>query len=257
MASGSAIASILSRDRYVVLIALAVIAILAWWYLIDMARGMDAMAGSEGMMQIQPWGPRYFTMMFVMWAVMMVGMMVPSAAPMILLYATVVRRQEKMAPYVSTCAFVAGYLLVWTGFSLVATVLQWLLSEASLLSPMMVSTSPVLGAGLLIAAGVYQLTPWKNACLSHCRSPLEFVMRHWRKGRAGALRMGTEHGIFCLGCCWLLMGILFFGGVMNILWIAAITIFVLLEKVIPKPSLARYTSSGGLILLAVFVLLRT
>ena len=184
-------------------------------------------------MQIRAWTPRYFAMMFLMWAIMMVGMMVPSAAPMVLVYASFVRKNEGATPYLSTGAFLGGYLLVWSAFSLVATTLQWGLDTAALLSPMIVSTSPWLGAGLLIGAGVFQLTPWKNACLVRCRNPLQFFMQHWRKGTFGALRMGLEHGAFCIGCCWLLMGLLFFGGVMNLLWIAVITAFVLLEKIVP------------------------
>jgi len=223
--------------------AIAGITALSWLYLIDMARdmgagmgaGMGEMGGmSMGMMGLQPWTPAHFGMMFAMWAIMMVGMMLPSATPTTLVYTAVARKAEREGtPVAPVSAFVLGYLFMWTLFSLGATVAQWGLEEAALLSPMMVSTSPALGGALLVGAGIYQLTPWKDACLEHCRSPAHFIAEHWRPGTAGAFRMGVEHGAFCLGCCWVLMGLLFFGGVMNLLWIAAITLFVLIEKVMP------------------------
>jgi predicted metal-binding membrane protein len=140
------------------------------------------------------------------------------------------RQGSRLAP---VAAFVSGYIAMWTLFSAGATITQWLLDKAALLSPMMVANSPLLGAGLLIGAGVYQLTPYKDACLRRCRSPVHFISEHWRPGTAGAFRMGFEHGAYCLGCCWVLMGLLFFGGVMSLLWIAGITFFVLIEKVMP------------------------
>ena len=220
----------------------------------DMGSAMPVDSGSDDakpmamdMMQIQAWTPAYFAMMFLMWAIMMVGMMVPSAAPMLLTYTGFIRNQDGASPYRSAAAFLGGYLFVWTAFSLAATTLQWGLDTAALLSPMMVSTSPWLGAGLLIAAGIFQLTPWKDACLVHCRSPLQFFMQHWRKGTSGAFQMGLHHGAFCLGCCWLLMGLLFLGGVMNLLWIAAITAFVLLEKVAPLGPAAGKVSGALMI----------
>jgi predicted metal-binding membrane protein len=165
---------------------------------------------------------------------MMVGMMLPSATPATLVYTAVARKAAREGtPVAPVAAFVLGYLTMWTLFSAGATVAQWGLERAALLSPMLVSNSAVLGGALLVAAGAYQLTPWKDACLEHCRSPAHFVAQHWRPGTGGALRMGMEHGAYCLGCCWVLMGLLFFGGVMNLLWIAAIALFVLLEKVLP------------------------
>ena len=280
---------ILRRDRAVVATALTLITALSWIYLVDMAIDMgmfvsgeadSAMEGSgtkgEGSKSkskagvvarmaesmegggtaiagISSWSLDYFVMMFLMWAIMMVGMMVPTAAPMILIYAQFARNRQRAGPLVSTGAFVTGYLIVWTGFSLAATIAQWGLDEAALLSPMMVSTSPWLGAGLLIAAGVFQLTPWKNACLAHCRTPFQFFTEHWRIGRLGALRMGLHHGWYCLGCCWALMLLLFFGGVMNLLWIAAITVFVLLEKVLPRGPIAGRVSGVAMIALGVVV----
>ena len=211
---------------------------LSWVYLVVMALGMDDMPGGDmpmsGMVKIHAWTPMDFLLMFLMWAVMMVGMMVPTAVPMTLIYAAVARKAERQGtPLAPPSTFVAGYIAMWTLFSVGATAAQWGLDEAALLSPMMVSTSPTLGAGLLIAAGLYQLTPFKNACLEHCRGPADFFMQHWRNGPGGAFRTGLVHGAYCLGCCWVLMGLLFVGGVMNLLWIGTITFFVLLEKVLP------------------------
>ena len=186
------------------------------------------------MMRMRAWTLGEFLMMFWMWVVMMVAMMVPSVAPMILLHAKVGRSARADGhPAASTGAFAGGYLLAWAGFSFVATLLQWILERTALLSPMMVSASPLLGGLILCLAGAYQFTSLKQACLKHCRAPIQFLSHHWRPGSAGALRMGIEHGAFCIGCCWALMGLLFFGGVMNFLWIVGIAIFVLLEKVLP------------------------
>jgi predicted metal-binding membrane protein len=240
------------RDRIAVLTGLSGVTLVAWAYLIRMAMQMDAMAvdgvaatqgavgmsmgsgGMAGMAALRAWSGFDFVLMFAMWAVMMVGMMVPTATPMTLLYAQVARKAARQGSTLApTAVFVAGYVAIWTLFSLGATLAQWGLDRAALLSPMMVTTSPVVGAGLLIAAGIYQLTPIKDTCLEHCRAPAHFMAAHWLPGVSGAFRMGMHHGAFCLGCCWLLMGLLFFGGVMNLLWIAAISLFVLLEKVIP------------------------
>ncbi len=184
---------------------------------------------------VHDWSAAHAAMMFAMWAVMMVGMMLPSAAPMTLVYAQVARKAEREGSVLPpTATFVAGYLLAWTAFSAAATAAQWALDEAALLSPMLVAESPRLGAALLVAAGAYQLTPWKNACLAHCRAPAHFFAEHFRPGRGGALRLGARHGLYCLGCCWALMALLFVGGVMNLIWIAAIALFVLAEKLVPR-----------------------
>jgi len=224
------------RDTLAVLFSLTSITVLAWVYLIDMANdmtGMD-MSSTMDMLSIRPWTGREFWFMFLMWAIMMVGMMVPTAIPMTLMYAAVARKaDERKTPIAPASIFITGYLIIWTVFSVAATTAQWALDQAALLSPMLITTSPTIGASLLIAAGVYQLTPFKQACLKKCRGPLHFLAHHWRPGNMGALRMGVDHGLFCLGCCWILMALLFVGGVMNLLWIATITIFVLLEKVIP------------------------
>jgi predicted metal-binding membrane protein len=253
MTDSSSLEGLLRRDRLVVLIGLGAITFLSWVYLFSLAADMGDMGGEMAMdmaaPRIEPWSAGDFWLMFVMWSVMMVAMMVPSAAPLVLVYARVHRRENEAGrPFASTGVFATGYLIAWTVFSLVATTLQWGLERAALLSPMMISTSRWLGAGLLLAAGVYQLTPLKHACLEHCRSPLSFITHHWRTGAMGALRMGIEHGLFCVGCCWFLMGLLFVGGVMNLLWVAVIAAFVLLEKVAPAGGLVARLS--GLLLLA-------
>jgi predicted metal-binding membrane protein len=225
---------------------------LAWVYLAWLAVQMGAMPASMGeavaMTQLKPWTALDFALMLLMWAVMMVGMMVPSAAPMILMYAMVARRgRARGQAMVPTGVFVSGYAVAWGAFSVGAVVLQWALEQAALLSPMMVSTSPILGGALLIAAGIYQWTPIKDACLRHCRTPIAFLMTAWRPGRLGAFRMGVEHGLYCVGCCWVLMGLLFFGGVMNLLWIAAIAAFVFAEKIAPMG--ARGGRLSGILLI--------
>jgi predicted metal-binding membrane protein len=165
---------------------------------------------------------------------MMVAMMAPTAAPMTLVYALVARKAASQDhPVAPTFVFVAGYLAVWGLFSVAVTAAQWSLDQLALLSPMMVSASPVFGSALLIGAGLYQLTPYKDACLAHCRAPAHFISQHWHGGSAGAFRMGLDLGAYCLGCCWILMGLLFVGGVMNLLWIAAVAAFILLEKTVP------------------------
>ena len=174
---------------------------------------------------------------------------------MVLLFATVNRkRREHEAPYVPSSVFLLGYLLVWTAFSAVATVMQWGLHNAALLSPMMVSTSPFLGGGLLVGAGIFQWTPLKKACLAHCRSPLHFLMEEWKEGRWGTLLMGVKHGTYCVGCCWVLMALLFVAGVMNLLWVAAITISVLVERVFPRGDLVGRIIGFVLVAAGAFVL---
>jgi len=236
--AGSATPPLPRSDRFAILAGLAGVTALSWVYLAVMAMDMKAMAMDDmpmdGMVSVHAWTTLDFLLMFLMWAVMMVGMMVPTAVPMTLIYAAIARKAERQGtPLAPTSAFVSGYIAIWTLFSVGATVAQWGLDQAALLSPMMVSQSPTLGAGLLIAAGLYQLTPFKNACLEHCRGPADFFTQNWRKGMGGAFRLGLVHGAYCLGCCWVLMGLLFFGGVMNLLWIATITFFVLLEKALP------------------------
>ena len=187
-----------------------------------------------------------------MWAVMMVAMMVPSAAPMTLVYAAVARKAAREDhPVAPTFVFVAGYVAIWALFSVAAAAAQLGLARLALLSPAMASASPVLGGGLLIGAGVYELTPYKSVCLGHCRAPAQFISQKWRRGFAGAFRMGLGLGTYCLGCCWILMGLLFVGGVMNLLWIAAIAAFILLEKTLPFAETGGRVVGAGLIVVGV------
>lgn len=228
--------SVLKRDRIIVLAGLACIAVLAWAYTVHEAwemNNMDVMACMG--MSARPWGVTELLLLFLMWTVMMAAMMIPSVSQVVLLYAGAVRQKGHTGGIAGlTGAFVLGYLASWTGFSLLAALAQFGLHEAALISPMMVSTSPILGGAILIAAGVFQWTPWKYACLNHCRSPLGFLMTEWRNGAGGAFVMGLRHGTYCVGCCWLLMAVLFVTGVMNILWVALIAAFVLIEKLAPS-----------------------
>jgi predicted metal-binding membrane protein len=232
---------IFKRDRIVVVAALAAITFLAWGYMAYEARAMyhTGICCCAGMNMSGPdtsaWNAATLIPLFLMWAEMMVAMMIPSAAPMILTFAMVQRkRREQERPFVPTAIFLLGYLLVWTTFSALAAIAQWILHAKALLSPLMVSTSPILGGILLIVAGIFQWTPLKNVCLTHCRSPLSFLMTGWREGKFGAFATGLKHGAYCTGCCWILMALLFVAGVMNIWWIAIIAVFVLVEKVAPK-----------------------
>ena len=225
----------LRRDRVVVVFGLIAVVILAWSYLLGGAgMSMHEMTGMRMAPQHPMWTPGYVAVVLVMWAVMMASMMLPIAAPMILLFGTIARRREAAGnTAVGAGVFGLGYILVWAAFSLVAVGLQFGLDQAALLSPMMNTTSALLAALVLMAAGLYQWTPLKQACLRRCRSPLEFLMTEWREGAQGALVMGLRHGAFCLGCCWMLMLLLFVGGIMNIAWVAGIALFVLVEKVAP------------------------
>jgi predicted metal-binding membrane protein len=215
----------------------------------QMSGGMgDAMSA---MATPASWDLAYGGIMVSMWWVMMIAMMVPSAAPMILLYAAVARRQREKGSDVllPTGAFAWGYVALWGFFSVIAAALQWGFEAAGILSPMMMnSTSLLFAAAILVAAGLYQLTPAKQACLRHCRGPIQFLMGHWRPGRWGAFRMGAEHGAYCLGCCWALMALLFFGGVMNLYWIAGLAVIVLLEKTIPAGDMVGKVTGGLLVL---------
>ena len=236
---------------------------LAWLYMIHEARAMvdTGVCHCMGMKMsgpdTKPWSGLELVPLFLMWVEMMVAMMIPSAAPMILTFAAVNRkRREQERPFVPTGIFLLGYLVVWAGFSALAAIAQWVLHATALLSPMMVSTSPILGGILLIAAGVFQWTPLKNSCLTHCRSPLSFLMTAWREGKQGAFVMGLRHGIFCLGCCWVLMTLLFVLGVMNLLWIGALAGFVLIEKLVPAGQWVGRLTGGLLVGWGAWLILR-
>jgi predicted metal-binding membrane protein len=231
----------LQRDRLVLLTALLWVLALAWGWLLSGAgmemspADMTAMAGMDGwLMRPAVWTPAYAAVIFAMWWVMMVAMMLPSATATLLLFARVNRKgKTARAPLLPTMLFSVGYLLTWGAFGLVATALQWGLESVRLLSPMLETTHKWLGACILIAAGLWQMTPVKTICLRHCRTPLSFLIARWRPSSFGALRMGIEHGVFCVGCCWFLMLLLFFGGVMNLYWIVGLALYVLVEKMVP------------------------
>jgi len=255
--------AVLRRDRLVVILAFTLLTALAWGYLLwlsaDMAMGgMDMsdfrmIPSGMGLMvpARAPWQATEFTFVFVMWAVMMVGLMTPSATPMVLMYARVGRHTAAQGtPFAATVWFVAGYFLVWLAFALLATLVQWALERTALLDAWMASTSNVLGGLLFLAAGTYQWTQLKKICLTQCQMPFAFVMGHggFRSDSPGALMLGLRHGAYCVGCCWALMALLLAGGVMNVLWIVLLALLILLEKVISFGRLIAHLA--GLVLIA-------
>jgi predicted metal-binding membrane protein len=243
-------------DKAFVIAGLVGVVACAWVYLVSASLDMyGRMHGAAAWMMEATWDATYFVLIFLMWVAMMVAMMLPSALPTILIFHRAVQNDQKVrSPHKHMFVFVAGYVLAWCGFSLVATLLQWSLAETALLSPMMVSASPWLGGAILLVAGVYQWTPFKNACLQNCRSPLGFLAEHWQPGMPGALRLGLHHGLHCVGCCWALMLLLFVGGVMSLLWIGAITAFVLVEKLVPYGAQGGRLSGLALVLAGAWVL---
>lgn len=223
------------RDRLVIFAGIAILMALAWAYTIRLAWNSASMPEALATANTAPWNAADFGFMFVMWAVMMVAMMLPSVTPTVLLFARMRQAREPNGrPYVSPAAFGSGYFLVWSGFSLAATIVNWMLHENGALSSMMGHVVSGTGGVLLIAAGAFQWTPLKHACLEHCRSPLGSLVTNWRNGALGATTMGIRHGIYCLGCCWMLMALLFVLGVMNLSWIAILAGVVLAEKVLPR-----------------------
>lgn len=232
--------------RLPIVATLVAVTVLCWLYLFAEAADMRAMGDMT--MAMPPKGAGDLVLLLVMWWIMMVGMMLPSEAPMILTFATVnARRRARAQPWVPTALFAAGYVLAWGGFSIAATLAQWALESVALVSPMAMSvTSTRLGGALFLVAGVYQLTPLKHACLVACRSPFDFVVNRWQDGALGASRMGFEHGLSCLGCCWVLMALLFVFGAMNLLWVAVLAVVVLVEKLLP---FGEWTARMGGVLL--------
>jgi predicted metal-binding membrane protein len=234
----------LLRARVAIWLALTAVTALSWLYVY---RQMGAMEGMADVADIAlpaanvSWTAADFALNLAIWWAMMPGMMLPSAAPMILTFATINRhKRQRGQPFVPTLVFTSGYLIAWGVFCIFATLADWGFERAALISPLTGRLTPILGAAVVTAAGIYQLTPLKSVCLTHCRSPLDFVFNHWRAGPAGALRMGVEHGLYCLGCCWFLMALLFAAGIMSLLWMAAITVFVFAEKLFPGgPWIAR------------------
>jgi predicted metal-binding membrane protein len=265
----------LRRDRLVVAASLGALCLLAWLFLLHLAARMATMEGMAARMMGMPVDDRVtallraavdpraaafadatvnFALVTLMWAVMMVAMMLPGATPTVLLFAAL---ERKRGPGIAgrVGPFVGGYVAVWAAFAVSAAAAQTLLAHAGLVSMHMAATSTILAGAIFVAAGVYELTPLKTRCLVHCRSPLDWIPRHMRPGRAGAFRMGAEHGAYCVGCCWVLMLLLFVGGVMNLVWVAAISAVVLAQKVVPGgPVVARLggiaLGLGGAVLMA-------
>ena len=242
--------TVLRRDRIVIILALTLLTALAWTYLLWLSADMGMGVGMGGMDMTgfrmipsgtglmipaqMPWRAMEFAFVFAMWTVMMVGMMTPSAMPMILMYARVGRETEPQAsPLSATVWFAAGYFLVWTAFALLATFVQWAFERTAVLDSAMASTSNVVGGLLFVAAGAYQWTQLKDVCLTQCQTPFAFLMRHggFRRDALGTLILGLRHGAYCVGCCWALMALLLVGGVMNVLWIVLLALVILLEKV--------------------------
>lgn len=243
----------LRHDRALVLSGLGVVVVLAWLYLwLGAGLGMEEMdmGGGAIMLMAPEWSWSYAGIVFVMWVVMMMAMMLPSAAPTILLVSGVARRRSAGARHAPLAAalFGLGYVALWGAFGLAATALQWALDRVGLLSDDMAVSAPYLAGLVLIAAGVYQWSGLKEACLAHCRSPLAFLLNHWRDGAWGAFTSGVGHGLFCLGCCWALMGLLFVGGLMNLAWIAGVAVLVLAEKTLPW-GIATRRLAGALLVL--------
>jgi predicted metal-binding membrane protein len=267
MDKATVIERVLRRDRLVVLGGLLAIVVLAWLFVLQGA-GTGMSVGAMTTWQFpppvvplanEPWPAQYWLIMLLMWWAMMVAMMTPSAAPMVLLYARVVRRaqqQGRMAQaVVPTAWFAFGYLAVWMAFGAAAVVIQWALERIGLMHAMtMWSSDKWLSATLLLAVGLYQLSPLKYVCLRACRSPVEFLSRHWRRGPTGALRLGLAHGLYCIGCCWALMALLFVGGIMNLVWVVGLAILVLIEKIAPYGHHVARVAGAVLIATAAYVI---
>ena len=240
--------------RALIASCIVLITALAWAYLVHLNRHMtsaiedDTMMAAMGMVMRQPWGASDLLLTFVMWSVMMVGMMAVPALPVLLLFAGLHAQRVDRAMVPAVPSFGLGYLIVWLAFSACATAAQWALHEGALLSSTMATSSTLVAGLILITAGVYQLTPLKTRCLARCQSPLGFLMSNWRDGSSGAFLMGFRHGIFCLGCCWALMAVLFVVGVMNLAWVGVLSLFILAEKI--GLIGARVSRAGGAILIA-------
>ena len=253
--------AVLSRGgRLLILGCIVLSTLLAWTYLFHLDRQMsadldyDKMMAAMGMHTNMPWRPADFFFTFAMWVVMMVGMMVPSATPTLLLFAAAWKGRGKPGFPLTTLAFAVGYIAAWTSFSAGATAAQWGLHQAAMLSAVMASSSGRLSGAILMVAGAYQLTPWKSKCLAHCRSPLGFLMTYWRDGTGGAFRMGFRHGTYCLGCCWALMCVHFVVGIMNLIWVAALSGFVLIEKIGPAGTIVARIAGAAMFVVGVMAI---
>ena len=249
------------RDQLLVWVCVTIITILAWAYLFRLDHQMsgdirrDQMMAAMGMAVNGAWTGRDAFYTFAMWAVMMIGMMAPSALPMLLMFNAAQRGRSRNGSSICTLSFGLGYVTVWTGFSGAATLAQYGLHKAALLSIAMSSSNSRLSGVILLAAGAYQLTPWKAKCLTHCRSPFGFLMTNWRDGVFGAFQMGFRHGTYCLGCCWALMCLLFVVGVMNLVWIAILTAIVLIEKIGPAGAIAARLAGTVMVVVGIAVMI--
>ena len=265
-ADTTVVETLLRRERRIVLTGLLLITALAWvWILLGSGTGMSAFHMTTWrfppplyVVMVENWTIGYAVLMFFMWWIMMIAMMTPSAAPLVLLYARAYRHEQRQGKLpdgaVPAFVFVLGYLLSWACFSVVATGLQWGFERAGLVHQMMMwSLSPYFTAALLVAAGLYQLTPLKRACLEHCRSPVQYLAQHFQPGARGALRLGLRHGLYCLGCCWFLMALLFAGGIMNLVWIAGLAIYVLIEKLAPQGQRISRVAGIAMVLVGLWV----
>jgi len=222
----------LSNDKLIVLVGIVLISVTAWMQMAGMSTGDGFL---KSLHSLHHWRVSTFLSHFIMWIVMMVAMMLPTAGPMILTFSTISRgRREKNQPYVKTSIFVLGYIIVSIGYSFLATLFQWWLHTNAMLTHIGASNSRILSGILLCIAGIYQWSSLKHACLRFCRNPFNFLMANWREGSSGALHMGLKHGLLCTGCCWALMALMFVGGVMNLFWMVVVTAVILVEKVAPK-----------------------
>ena len=250
---------LLSRENLFIFLSMLLLISAAWLYIfyLNSTRSMESMGSMEGMSapQMKPFGLADFLGAFLMWSSMMAAMMIPSAMPMILVFAAVYKkRQSQKKEFVPAWIFTSGYILVWVLFSAAAASLQVLFHNFAIISDGMKLVSHFVSGIVLIIAGTYQFTPLKNTCLKNCQSPLNFIMGGWRNGKKGAFTMGLKHGAYCLGCCWALMLLLFVAGIMNILWIALIAMFVFFEKILGKEKLVSYISGTALILFGIYMI---
>jgi predicted metal-binding membrane protein len=256
--SASSAASLPTRDRLLISTCIVLVTAIAWAYLVYLERQMSSAASNEalmaGMGSDRSWTIADVFFTFVMWAVMMVGMMGAAATPVLLLFAAArTRRGERRVP-IAVFVFGLGYVAIWFAFSAGATIAQNALHQAGLVSAALAASSPRFAGAILLAAGAYQFTSLKGTCLAHCRSPLGFLMSNWRDGMRGAFSMGFRHGAYCLGCCWALMGLLFAFGVMNLVWVAALTALVLFEKLGPAGTLVARVAGAAMIGFGIYFL---
>ena len=249
------------RERWIVISGLTVVVLFAWVYLFYLSSWMSQSAMNMGVgMKValsasMPWSRNELLLTFLMWVVMMAGMMIPSAMPTVMIFHQLrSRRHPGKTAIQYTGVFVAGYLAAWTAYSFFATLVQGWLHNKALLGMNATATSPLLGGLVLITAGAYQFTKWKDTCLRYCRSPLGYLMTEWRDGLDGAFRMGVRYGAYCLVCCWMLMALLFIVGVMNLLWAVVITIYVLVEKVASNGQWISRAAGAGMLLWGIWIL---